>query len=134
MTVKKDTPKEGKPTQQTKRPVGRPRSMGKISPRNILIREDSIDAARRLNSVNISAAIRQALIMYEHAQPPTMKDYSVEAYEAQFENARHRNVVLDERTMKIAASLGTKGNVSEGVRNALEMLKEDQKKKDAETT
>jgi len=112
-------------TQAKKRAVGRPRILKKVITRNILISDEHIEAARKLNNESISAAVRAALINAKDVKFKQDEDFSKEAYEAQFINTKPRHIVLDEESQIIAFKLGKK-NMSAGVRKALQFLIESQ--------
>lgn len=118
--VKSKTKRHGE-----KNPVGRPRIHQNAITRNILISDEAVAVARRISTSSpksISDGVRKALELCKKHKPDSQKDYSNEAYEAQFKNTRTRHIVLDDEAHKTAIRLGL-GNMSAGVRIALDLLK-----------
>lgn len=105
-----------------KRAVGRPRKLKNVITQNILISDEHIEAALKLNEASVSAAIRAALKKAENANTQKNQDFSKQAQANYFKNAKSRNIVLDEESQEIALRLGGNRNMSAGVRIALELL------------
>lgn len=119
MTSTENTP----PPSETsdKRPVGRPALLKGLMTRNILISDELVEVAIKLSPDSISAGVRSALLNADKFPVEAETDFSRKSLDAQFVNAKQRHIVLDAVTYEIALKVG-RGNISAGVRNALQRL------------